>query len=113
MPHDLPKGLDARPTDDPNDAGHAGQSAGSKTHGTHGKGRNEEVLSDEQATDTGDDAQLRRAGGGGDRAPSPQKFRDNAAGHMGGAGWGSEAVGGSSVDRRPPDPDTGDDRRHA
>ena len=43
----------------------------------------------------------------------PDRMRENSAGRMGGAGWGSEQVGGSSVDRRPPDQDTGDDRRHA
>ena len=92
---------------------HASQGADNRAHGAHGKGSMDEKLNDEQATDTGDDAQLRTAGGGGDQAPDPQKFRDNAAGRMGGAGWGSEQVGGSVVDRRPPDPDTGDARRHA
>ena len=115
MPHDLPKGLDAqhggnkphepgaRPTDDVNDPEHSRMSAASKAHGTHGKGRNEELLVDEQATDTGDNPQLRRAGGGGNQAPDPNKFRENSAGNMGGAGWGSEAAGGSVVDRRPDD----------
>lgn len=122
MPHDLPKGLDARrdqphapenrPSDDVNDPEHYKMSAASKAHGAHGKGGNEELLSDEQATDTGDDAQLRRAGPRNE-APDPDKFRENAAGHTGGSGWGSEQVGGSVVDRRPPDQDTGDDRRHA
>ena len=92
---------------------HASQGADDRAHGAHGKGFMDEKLNDEQATDTGDDAQLRRAGGGGDQAPDPQKFRENAAGHMGGAGWGSEQVGGSVVDRRPPDQDTGEPRRHA
>lgn len=125
MPNDLPKGLDAtqggreprqpgqRPGDDASDAERSTMSAGSRAHGTHGKGRNDELLVDEQATDTGDDPQLRRAGGGGDQAPDPQRFRDNAAGRMGGAGWGSEQVGGSTVDRRPSDPQSGDDRRNA
>ena len=113
MPHDLPNGLDARHGAPQNDEGRASEGADSKAHGAHGKGRNEERLIDEQATDTGDDAQLRRAGGGGDRAPEPNAFRENAPGRMGGAGWGSEAAGGSVVDRRPPDPKTGDDRSHA
>jgi hypothetical protein len=78
-------------------------SAERKAHGAHGKGFSDEQLVDEQATDTGDDPQLRRAGGGGDQAPDPDKFRDNASGRMGGSGWGSEQVGGSVVDRRPPD----------
>ena len=123
MPHDTPKGLDARPgskphdpeqkpSDDLNNPDHANMSAASRAHGTHGKGKDEELLTDPQATDTGDDAQLRRAGGRNE-APDPQKFRDNAAGHMGGPGWESEQVGGSTVDRRPPDQDTGDQRRHA
>jgi hypothetical protein len=88
-------------------------SADRKAHGAHGKGFSDEQLVDEQATDTGDDAQLRRAGGGGDQAPDPDKFRENAPGRMGGAGWGSEAVGGSVVDRRPPDKDSGDTRGNA
>jgi endonuclease-3 len=113
MPNDLPKGLDARGGgEQPKDADRPPQSAAQRAHGTHGKGGSEELLDDPQATDTGDDAQLRRAGGR-DEPPSPDKFRDNAVGRMGGAGWGSEQVGGSTVDRRPPDPDTGDDRRHA
>ena len=118
MPHDLPKGLDSRgsspgspgpqvsgqrPSDDVNDPEHYKMSAASKAHGTHGRGGTEEGLLDEQAVDTGDDAQLRRAGGGGDQPPSPTKMRDNSAGRMGGPGWGSEAAGGSSVDRRPDD----------
>jgi hypothetical protein len=112
MPHDLPKGLDAqrpsdgaheperRPSDDVNDPQHSRMSAASKGHGAHGRGRNEESLVDEQAVDTGDDPQLRRAGGGGDQPPSPTKMRDNSEGRMGGPGWGSEAAGGSAVDRR-------------
>ena len=76
------------------------QSAADRAHGTHGRGDAEERLVDEQAVDTGDDPQLRRAGGGGDQPPSPTKMRDNAEGRMGGPGWGSEAAGGSSVDRR-------------
>jgi len=100
--------------DDLNDPRHARLSAEERAHGAHGQGfMDEKRAGDEQATDTGDDAQLRRAGGGGDQAPDPNRFRENAAGHMGGAGWGSEQVGGSVVDRRSPDPDTGDDRRHA
>ena len=123
MPHDQPKGLDARhgarphdpderPSDDVNDPGHYRMSAADKAHGTRGKGDAEEVLSDPQATDTGDDAQLRRTGAR-DEPPSPERMRENSTGRMGGAGWGSEQVGGSSVDRRPPDQTTGDDRRHA
>ena len=115
MPHDLPKGLDAqhggtrphepgqRPTDGLDDPEHSRMSAASKTHGAHGKGRDDELLVDEQATDTGDSPQLRRAGGGGDQAPDPNKFRERSAGNMGGAGWGSESVGGSVVHRRPDD----------
>src|SRR5207302_7414290 len=97
----------ANDPNDLNDPQHANLSAGQRAHGTHGKGSVDEELNDPQATDTGDDAQLRRAGGGGDRPPTPDKFRDQATGHMGGAGWGSEAAGGSVVDRRPPDSDTG------
>ncbi|MDF1502321.1 hypothetical protein [Roseisolibacter sp. H3M3-2] len=73
-------------------------------HGRHGKGDSRESMrNDEQATDTGDDRQLRTAGGGGDQAPDPNAFRENSEGRMGGAGWGSEQVGGSTVDRRPDD----------
>ena len=113
MPNDLPKGLDSRPNEGTHGADHASQSAANKAHGTHGKGRSEELLDDPQATDTGDDAQLRRAGGGGDQAPDPNKFRENSAGRMGGAGWGSEQVGGSVVDRRPPDGGSGGGRGNA
>ena len=88
-------------------------SADRKAHGAHGKGFSDEQLVDEQATDTGDDAQLRRAGGGGDQAPDPDKFRENAPGRTGGAGWGSEAAGGSVVDRRPPDGGSGGGRGNA
>lgn len=115
MPNDLPNGRDAehdgntprepgrRPADDVNDPEHYRTSAASRAHGTHGRGGDEELLADEQATDTGDNPQLRRAGGGGDQAPDPNKFRENSPGNMGGAGWGSESVGGSVVDRRPDD----------
>ena len=78
-------------------------SAGDRAHGTHGKGGDEETLIDEQAVDTGDDKQLRTAGGGGNKAPEPNAFRENSEGRMGGPGWGSEGAGGSSVDRRPKD----------
>jgi hypothetical protein len=88
-------------------------SADRKAHGAHGKGFSDEQRVDEQATDTGDDAQLRRAGGGGDQAPNPDKFRENASGRAGGAGWGSEQVGGSVVDRRPPDGGSGSGRGNA
>lgn len=114
MPNDLPKGPDAqhdgnrphdparRPADDVNDPRHYETSAASKAHGAHGRGGNEEELLDEQATDTGDDQQLRRTGAR-DEPPSPARMRDNSEGRMGGAGWGSEAAGGSVVDRRPDD----------
>ena len=79
------------------------ESAASKAHGTHGKGDAREVLEDEVAVDSGDDPQFRRGGAGRDEAPDPAKFAKNSEGRMGGAGWGSEGVGGSSVDRRPDD----------
>ena len=89
---------------DVNDREHYRDGHAERAHGTHGKGfTDERMIDDEQATDTGDDPQLRTAGGGGDDAPDPQRFRDNSAGRSGGAGWGSEQVGGSVVDRRPPD----------
>jgi endonuclease III len=103
-------------SDEVNDPRHAHDSQDQRAHGTHGKGfMDERRADDEQATDTGDDAQQRRAGGGGDQAPDPNRFREQGekGGHLGGSGWGSEQVGGSVVDRRPPDPRTGDDRRHA
>ena len=87
----------------PNDPRTSRDSAESKAHGAHGRGDNEERRDDEQATDTGDNPQLRRAGGGGDRAPTPDAFREQSTGNMGGSGWGSEAAGGSVVDRRPDD----------
>ena len=99
---------------DVNNPRHSLLSAEERAHGAHGKGfMDEQRADDEQATDTGDDAQLRRAGGGGDQAPDPNKFRENAAGRMGGAGWGSEQVGGSVVDRRPPDGGSGGGRGNA
>ena len=79
------------------------ESAASKAHGTHGKGDTREVLEDEVAVDTGDNPQARRGGAGPDEAPDPVQFAKNATGRMGGAGWGSEAAGGSAVDRRPSD----------
>jgi hypothetical protein len=115
MPNDLPNSLDAqhggnkphepgkRPSDDVNDPEHYRMSAASRAHGTHGKGGTEELLVDEQATDTGDNPQLRRAGGGGDQPPEPNAFRENSPGNMGGPGWGNEQAGGSTVDRRPDD----------
>lgn len=87
-----------------NDPEHYRLAVESRAHGAHGKGFSDEELLDEQATDTGDSAQLRTAGGGGDNPPEPNAFRENSPGHMGGAGWGSEQVGGSTVDRRPPNP---------
>ena len=78
-------------------------SAGAHAHGTHGKGGSDEQLNDPQAVDTSDDKQLRTAGGGGNQPPEPNAFRENSEGRMGGPGWGSEAAGGSSVDRRPKD----------
>ena len=87
-----------------NDPSHAFERPEDRAHGRHGKGFSDESMqNDEQATDTGDDRQLRTAGGGGDQAPDPNKFRENSAGRMGGPGWGNEQAGGSSVDRRPND----------
>lgn len=90
--------------DSVNDPEHYRLSQGDRAHGTHGKGFTDESRrADEQAVDTGDDPQLRTAGGGGDRAPDPRKFVENSEGRMGGPGWGNEQAGGSSVDRRPRD----------
>lgn len=66
--------------------------------------RTDERRDDEVPVDTGDDARA--------QVPNPKSMRDNATGHLGGPGWGSEAAGGSAVDRRPPD-EHGNDRRHA
>ncbi len=87
-----------------NDPDHYKLAPESRAHGTHGKGFSDEELFDEQAVDTGDDAQLRRAGGGGDQPPEPNAFRENSEGRMGGPGWGNEQAGGASVDRRPKNP---------
>lgn len=92
-----------KPSGDVNDREHYRDGQAERAHGTHGKGFMDEQLVDEQATDTGDDPQFRTAGGGGDQPPDPQRMKDNSAGRMGGPGWGSEAVGGSTVDRRPPE----------
>ena len=85
----------------PGDGDTGGASA--YAHGTHGKGDSREALNDEVAVDSGDDPQFRRGGAGPPQAPDPKKFAKNAEGRMGGAGWGSEQVGGSAVDRRPPE----------
>jgi endonuclease-3 len=75
-----------------------------RAHGTHGKGFSDEARADDEvAVDSGDDPQFRRGGAGRNEAPDPKKFADNAEGRMGGPGWGSEQVGGSTVDRRPND----------
>jgi endonuclease-3 len=75
-----------------------------RAHGTHGKGFSDEGRRDDEvAVDSGDDPQLRRGGAGRNEAPDPAKFADRAEGRMGGPGWGSEQVGGSTVDRRPDD----------
>jgi hypothetical protein len=93
----------ARRAEGVNDPSHARQQPEDRAHGRHGKGFGDESVppQDEQATDTGDDRQLRTAGGGGNQPPEPNAFRENSEGRMGGAGWGSEQVGGSTVDRRP------------
>ena len=95
----------ARRAEGVNDPSHAFETPEQRAHGRHGKGFSDETVeeSDEQATDTGDDKQLRTAGGGGNQPPEPNAFRENSEGRMGGAGWGSESVGGSTVDRRPKD----------
>ena len=75
-----------------------------RAHGTHGKGFSDESRQDDEvAVDSGDDPQFRRGGAGPNDAPDPTKFAENSEGRMGGPGWGSEQVGGSTVDRRPRD----------
>ena len=69
-------------------------------HGTHGRGDSREVMNDEKAVDSGDREQSRHGGAGPDDAPDPATFAKQLDGRMGGAGWGSESVGGSAVDRR-------------
>ncbi len=82
----------------PGDGGTGG--ASEFAHGTHGRGDSREVMNDEKAVDSGDRESSRRGGGGPDDAPDPKKFADQLEGRMMGAGWGSESVGGSAVDRR-------------
>ena len=82
----------------PGDGGTGGASA--YAHGTHGRGDSREEMNDEKAVDSGDRQSSRRAGAGPDDAPDPKKFAEQLEGRMGGAGWGSEAAGGSAVDRR-------------
>jgi hypothetical protein len=92
------------PADDVQNPEHYKLSPEERAHGTHGKGFSDEArLDDEVAVDSGDDPQFRRGGAGRNEAPDPTKFADNAEGRMGGPGWGSESVGGSTVDRRPND----------
>lgn len=69
-------------------------------HGTHGRGDSREVMNDEKAVDSGDRQASRRGGSGPDEAPDPKQFAEQLEGRMGGAGWGNESAGGSSVDRR-------------
>lgn len=71
-------------------------------HGTHGRGDSREVMRDDKdkAVDSGDREASRLGGTGPNEAPDPKKFADQLEGRMGGAGWGSESVGGSAVDRR-------------
>ena len=78
------KGSQTSPTNDPE---HFRQSAADRAHGTHGKGDSREVLHDTPNTSAADgskDGSIR--GGGGVEGGS--------------AGWGSESVGGSTVERR-------------
>ncbi len=92
------------PADDVRNPEHYQLSPEERAHGTHGKGFSDEArLDDEVAVDSGDDPQFRRGGAGRNEAPDPAKFADQAEGRMGGPGWGSEQVGGSTVDRRPND----------
>ena len=90
--------------DDVRNPEHYKVSPESRAHGTHGKGFSDEGRADDEvAVDTGDDRQARLGGAGPHDAPDPTKFEQNATGRMGGPGWGSEAAGGSAVDRRPAD----------
>jgi endonuclease-3 len=92
------------PADDVRNPEHYQLSPEERAHGTHGKGFSDEArLDDEVAVDSGDDPQFRRGGAGRNEAPDPKQFAENAEGRMGGPGWGSEQVGGSTVDRRPND----------
>ena len=77
------KGSQTSPTNDPE---HFRQSAADRAHGTHGKGDSREVLHDTPnatAADGSKDSSIRSG---------------NVQG--GTAGWGSESVGGSTVERR-------------
>jgi hypothetical protein len=94
--------IDRPASEQPGGVGGTGGAA-AHAHGTHGKGDSRESLNDEVAVDTGDDPQSRHGGAGPDEAPDPTKFAKNSVGRMGGPGWGSEAAGGSAVDRRPND----------
>ena len=80
-----------------NDPGHVRQQQEDRAHGTHGKGFSDEARVDDAPLTTGDRDTLRQA-------RDPERFKRTARkGNMGGAGWGNEAAGGSSVDKRPPE----------
>src|SRR5215204_3038667 len=79
-----------------NDPEHYRQEPEDRAHGTHGKGFSDETRVDDAPITTGDRDTLRQA-------QDPEAFKRTAdKGNMGGAGWGNEAAGGSSVDKRPP-----------
>ena len=79
-----------------NEPGHVRQEHEDRAHGTHGKGFSDETRVDDAEISTGDRDTLRQA-------QDPESFKRTAEkGKMGGAGWGNEAAGGSSVDKRPP-----------
>jgi len=70
------------------DKPHHKTGAADRAHGTHGRGDAREERLDDATVDPGNTADVE----------ARRKFVD---GRMGDAGWGSEASGGSSIDKRP------------
>ena len=101
-PHPNAPGIAKPDASDHRPVGAGGTDGASRfAHGTHGEGDSrEEMRNDEQAVDSGDREPSRLGGSGPQEAPNPDEFAKQLEGRMGGAGWGNEAAGGSTVDRR-------------
>jgi hypothetical protein len=79
-----------QPANDPNNYK---KGAADKTHGTHGRGGEEERLDTHPPTEPGFDRKLQNS--------SPQNFEKNLEGRSAAPGFGQEQTGGSAIDMRP------------
>lgn len=70
-------------------------SAAERAHGTHGKGDDREVLLSPEPTLQGNE-------GDPESKPDSVAWQRGQTGNLSGAGWGSEAAGGSVSDKRSP-----------